>query len=267
MLNSPHNKGNAHHNIARHLDAAGIEPPAGIIRAVDIDLALGVTSTIEVLTELRAGINGTMTPAKCAAALKVAAADLLAQERASQLRNDVQPDLDSIARRALHADADRILTDLRPKFAEAVAQVRAVVDMFGTLNPPSDIRNAPGLVDLVNRSTSAQEYLRHVRTVRLDLADVGYGPATEDPTWWIVNTHDLDNAPARLVDIIAAGIDVRPNTLPEMEQLTAARLAEQERLAVKRAEKKKRDADADPMVRSIRAYRDSLRTPEPQDAA
>lgn len=155
MLNSPHNKGNAHHNIARHLDAAGIEPPAGITRAVDIDLALGLTSTTDVLTELRAGINATMTPTKCAAALKAAAADLLAQERASQLSNEVQLNLDTVARRALHADADRILADLRPKFTEAVDQLREVVTMFGTLTPPKDIANAPGLVDLVNRSSSA----------------------------------------------------------------------------------------------------------------
>jgi hypothetical protein len=100
--------------------------------------------------------------------------------------------------------------------------------------------------------------------VRQDLADVGYA-TPEGIEWWVTSHADLDCGHHRLLDLIVAGIEVTVNNAAAIEKLTAECTDEAERLAVARAEEKKADADRDPLVRSLRQYRESL--PAPQDAA
>lgn len=241
----------AHRQIAARLAALGIEPPAGVTRVRDIDTALEEVIATDPTEGLAAGItDGTLTPAKAAKALHSAAAEMAAHQFAAEVRNRLAPTLDRTARQALAADADRVLADLRPVFDAAVTAVAEGIATFGT-TPPKELTRSPGLAALWERTVQAREHLRAVVAARTMLAEVGYGPATLSPVWWVNDEADLDRAPQKLEDTIAAGITVTLNSADEIARLTAARDDAAERAAAEREERKRQQRENDPMVRAL----------------
>lgn len=265
-INSPGANGQAHRIIRRHFEALNLNEPVGVTRANDLDTALHLTATSDAVAALRDGIRGGFTPAQASKALVAASTALVAQERAIQVHADVQRDLAAVARASLLDAAEQVITDLRPVLADAVEAINETVTMLGSLTPPKDAAAAPGLRDLLDRSTVAQAQVRAIVTVRQDLHAVGYGDP-EDMSWWVTSAVDLNTSHARLLDLITSGIAVTVNTADESRTLAAARDAERQRLDAERADRKRQEAQTDPVARAWRRYRDDVRGGAPRDAA
>ena len=259
-LNTPGtNRHDAHRQIARHLERVNIAPPEGVQRALDLDAALRTVTAADPLETLRAGIAGTMTATEAGKQATKAATAMVVADRAAQVHQAVQPDLDRLARRALADDADRILEELQPALDRAVAAIREALAAFGSLDAPSkDALRVPALAATYEQSVTARQQVRHVEDVRSDLAECGYGTPTSDASWWITDATQLDGAPSRLEHIIAQGYAVRVNTAEQSADIARLRDAEAARLAEERAERKRQATERDPFVRTLRRAQERI---------
>lgn len=276
MLNIPGTPADhAHRTIAKHCEAVGIDPPAGVTYALEVDQALITASTPDPEGDLRAAIKRGEDPKKLAANLTKAAASIAAADRIAQARQGVGRDLDMYARQALHDNAAAVLEQLRPTFDRTVAAAREAVDVIGPEHPGSDILARPAMKALWNEVVAARQHLGAIRAVRTDLADCNYGPPSEDPSWYLTTAADLEDAPANLWDLIVSGRPVRLNTLGEITAVTAERDRIAVDLAARREARKARERENDPMVRAFRQADEMARqaaqlragSSGPQDAA
>jgi len=268
MLNLPGVRpDHAHRTITQHCADAGIEAPDGVRYALDIDAVLVVASTPDPEADLRAGIARRDDPKKLAAALTKSAAAIAAADRVGQARTAIGRDLDMVARQALHDDADQVIAQLRPIFDETVAAARAAVDVIGPDTPDSKMLRRPHLKALWDQVGATRNRLSAIQAVRTDLADCAYGTPTEDPSWYVTTTADLEHAEPDLWALVIAGVPIRLNTAAESAAIAADRdRAEAERLALHEA-RKQRDADNDPMVRAYRRETERARAQAQQRAA
>ena len=169
MLNIPGTPADhAHRTIAKHCEAVGIDPPAGVTYALEVDQALITASTPDPEGDLRAAITRGEDPKKLAANLTKAAASIAAADRIAQARQGVGRDLDMYARQALHDNAAAVLEQLRPTFDRTVAAAREAVDVIGPEHPGSDILARPAMKALWNEVVAARQHLGAIRAVSRD---------------------------------------------------------------------------------------------------
>lgn len=276
MLNIPGTPADhAHRTIAKHCADAGINPPDGVLYALEVDQALISASTPDPEGDLRAAIARGDDPKKLAANLAKVAAAIAAADRIAQARQGIGRDLDMYARQALHDNAAAVLEQLRPTFDRTVAAAREAVDVIGPEHPGSDILARPAMKALWNEVVAARQHLDAIRAVRTDLADCAYGPPSEDPSWYLTTAADLEDAPANLWDLIVSGRPVRLNTLGEITAVTAERDRAAIDLAARREARKQQELQNDPMYKALQRAGEEARQaaqrrsghPGPQDAA
>ncbi len=246
---------NAHHLANQHLTAVGIEVPAGVQYAIDVDRALADAANPQVDNRLAGDLANRVPVKDLMAHVTADLSAVVAGEHLTGLHRGAQRQLDQIARQAYFDAAGDILEKLAPMFDTVVATYREAANLVGVDTPDSSILARPKLKAIWDEVVAAKARLDAIGAVRTDLADLGYGPRDETPAWYVTNVADLAAAPAGLRQILGdTDITVRLNTAEQIDGLLAdAARADQARAAA--AQTKRRTPHE---ARAAQAWDDAL---------
>jgi len=123
-------------SLCNQLESLGVDPPGEARRVLDVHAALMAAAAQSPSGDLREALaDGTLTAASAPKLLWEAARNETARQSAQALSRDLNHPVRSIAREALAGDADRIVTELRPKFdvaAESMQRAGQLIDQDAT---------------------------------------------------------------------------------------------------------------------------------------
>ncbi len=129
-----------HQLLARQLAAFGVDLPIEARHALDVYAAAQEAANANPSADLRAAFEaGRLTPKNTAAAVREAALAQNAQGAAHSLAADLARPVSKAATRAIAADGDRIVTELRPAFADAASAVRRAAETFAPDADPAQV--------------------------------------------------------------------------------------------------------------------------------
>jgi hypothetical protein len=160
------------------LETLKVDLPDEVVRLLALWDAAGQIADADPADDLRAAVaDGTVTVDTIADRLRQGALDINAKQGAVQLRRQLEPHLAAAISAALHADGDRIVTDLRPTFDRAAETVTAMAGKFsGTATPATILAAGPEASAAFHQLTEHQATLDRVWQARLGLASTcGYG--------------------------------------------------------------------------------------------
>ncbi len=166
-----------HQLLARQLAAFGVDLPIEARHALDVYAAAQEAANANPSADLRAAFEaGRLTPKNTAAAVREAALAQNAQGAAHSLAADLARPVSKAATRAIAADGDRIVTELRPAFADAASAVRRAAETFAPdADPATVLATAPDAAELWQQLADARATLDAIRGVRAGLVQCGYG--------------------------------------------------------------------------------------------
>lgn len=156
-------------------------------------------------------------------AIEAAAARMAAKSFSHGLMLDIEKPLSRVARRAMREEGDAVVVALRPTFDEAVAAVRAAVEVVGTNPDGATIAElGPSAISAWSRGEQGSQTLNNVRrAVRAIYAAVDH---TVDHTAFVVDPRNsaklkqigtLYNSGGGIIGLARSDVAMRLNTVLE----------------------------------------------------
>ncbi len=200
--------------------------------------------------DLRAAlVSGDLTPKNAAQQVHKAATALAAQQHATGIVRDLANPAMALFRRAVAADADRIIADLQPRWNQAASAVHAAAQHFTADTDPAHVLSAgPQAAEAWTHLDAALNTLDRIRGARVALATCGYGTHQQDASWFIASAPDaealaranaaLDAAGNGLRNLVEAGFRLRLNTADQAQAVASgAKTVTEQREAQEHAER------------------------------
>lgn len=200
--------------------------------ALDLLDAAKAAALLDPTADLAAAYQaGKLTPTNVGKHMIHAATISLARERLYLASQAIEQGVSATIREWIRANADRIITEMRPAFDDAAALVHAAGAHF----PPA--ATAAQIIEGGSRAVEAHEHLdaalatlHRVRALRIAVGDCA-GHGEQDVTWWVAAVSDalhLDQAVRAYTSagdafhsLAHAGFTLRMNTVTEAARITS----------------------------------------------
>jgi hypothetical protein len=225
-------------SLTTDLEHFGAKLPKDVLDARATLTEARLASAHQPLLDLEAEYDaGDINAGNVAEKLAEATSRLAARTHNQQALNAIENGCTRTMRAGLRDAGERILKALTKPFDEAAEVVQTAGRYFGSDPTPEQII-AGGVPALAahEKLEGALHTLTQIRSLRVSLADCGYGPGEQDVTWWISEARDVEAlehaeraysaAGNAFHNLAAAGFTLRMNTPEEARRVaTGARAA------------------------------------------
>lgn len=180
------------HLIARDCTRLGVDLPERVTQALAVYAAANEAATASPADDLRDAFErGELDPSSVGRVLRAAAVALNARQSMGALVQDLQLPIVRTAVAALREDGDRIVADLRPAFDAAATGMTAAAGLLATPDDAESVlTSGPDAAAAWSALAAHRDTLDTVHSVRLALAQCGYGPHDPHVSYYVSGVAD-----------------------------------------------------------------------------